>query len=224
MPGGRTESGKSNGDRFGGPHLEVRHGTARPEPVSAPEVKAAADKAADGKTEAAAVNGGRQVPGKGRSRRRNVAQRAEDRPEAVITAHAQPAAPAADEAATAGVGTEDQEKTKQPHEKVALPQTIISAERGSDTLNPIVETVNREIIELIGTSITDLADENGWAFLGDVGTLIAKKKPDFDPRNYGFVKLTPLIRSLDMFELDIRETSQFHIKHVYVRNRKRSNE
>jgi Fe-S-cluster formation regulator IscX/YfhJ len=148
----------------------------------------------------------------------------EDRPEAIVTAQAQPAALAADEVAATGANADDQEKAKQPHERVAAPQTVISVERGSDTLNPIVETVNREIIELIGTSITDLADENGWAFLGDVGTLIAKKKPDFDPRNYGFVKLTPLIRSLDMFELDIRETSQFHIKHVYVRNRRRPNE
>jgi len=82
-----------------------------------------------------------------------------------------------------------------------------------------VEHVTQEMIELIASSITDLADENGWAFLGDVGTLIAKKKTDFDPRNYGFVKLTPFIRALEVFELDIRETSQYHIKHVYVRNK-----
>ena len=85
----------------------------------------------------------------------------------------------------------------------------------------LVETVTQEIVELIASSVNDLADENGWAFLGDVGTLIAKKQPDFDPRNYGFMKLTPLVRSLDAFELDIRETSQYHIKHVYIRNRER---
>ena len=72
---------------------------------------------------------------------------------------------------------------------------------------------------LIASSITDLADENGWAYLGDVGNLILKKQPDFDPRNYGFPKLTPLIRSLD-FEIDERESGQNHIKHIYIRNRK----
>lgn len=85
----------------------------------------------------------------------------------------------------------------------------------------LVETVTQEIVDLIASSVNDLADENGWAFLGDVGTLIAKKQPDFDPRNYGFMKLTPLVRSLDAFELDIRETSQYHIKHVYIRNKER---
>jgi Fe-S-cluster formation regulator IscX/YfhJ len=72
---------------------------------------------------------------------------------------------------------------------------------------------------LIASSITDLADENGWAYLGDVGNLILKKQPDFDPRNFGFAKLTPLIRSLD-FEIDERESGQNNIKHIYIRNRK----
>jgi hypothetical protein len=73
----------------------------------------------------------------------------------------------------------------------------------------------RIINRLIASSITDLADEN----LGDVGNLILKKQPDFDPRNFGFPKLTPLIRSLD-FEIDERESGQNHIKHIYIRNRK----
>jgi hypothetical protein len=72
---------------------------------------------------------------------------------------------------------------------------------------------------LIAASINDLADENGWAYLGDVGNLILKKQPDFDPRNFGFPKLTPLIKSLD-FEIDERESGQNHIKHIYIRNRK----
>lgn len=72
---------------------------------------------------------------------------------------------------------------------------------------------------LITSSITDLADENGWAFLGDVGNLILKKQPDFDPRNFGYPKLTPLIKSLD-FEIDERESGQNHIKHIYIRNKK----
>jgi hypothetical protein len=72
---------------------------------------------------------------------------------------------------------------------------------------------------LIASTITDLADENGWAYLGDVGNLILKKQPDFDPRNYGFNKLTPLIRSLD-FEIDERDSGQNNIRHIYIRNKK----
>lgn len=82
-----------------------------------------------------------------------------------------------------------------------------------------VQAATRIVKRLIASSITDLADENGWAYLGDVGNLILKKQPDFDPRNFGFPKLTPLIRSLD-FEIDERESGQNHIKHIYIRNRK----
>jgi uncharacterized LabA/DUF88 family protein len=77
----------------------------------------------------------------------------------------------------------------------------------------------RKTKQLISASITDLADENGWAYLGDVGNLILKKQPDFDPRNFGFTKLTPLIKSFD-FEIDERDSGQNNIKHIYIRNRK----
>jgi len=77
----------------------------------------------------------------------------------------------------------------------------------------------RKAKRLIASSISDLADENGWAYLGDVGNLILKKQPDFDPRNFGYAKLTPLIRSFD-FEIDERDSGQNNIKHIYIRNRK----
>jgi uncharacterized LabA/DUF88 family protein len=87
------------------------------------------------------------------------------------------------------------------------------------TEDPDIMSPTRIVKRLIASSISDIADENGWAYLGDVGNLILKKQPDFDPRNFGFPKLTPLIRSLD-FEIDERDSGQNHIKHIYIRNRK----
>ena len=55
-------------------------------------------------------------------------------------------------------------------------------------------------------TINDLSDEEGWAFLGDVGSLLQKKQPNFDSRNYGFEKLTPLIKSIGRFEIEQRES------------------
>ena len=76
-----------------------------------------------------------------------------------------------------------------------------------------------ELVNLIASSIDDLADENGWAFLGNVGNLIPKKQPDFDPRNYGYLKLTPLIKNLGIFEIDERKAGKNNIKHIYIRNK-----
>ncbi len=75
------------------------------------------------------------------------------------------------------------------------------------------------IIKLFADSISDLADENGWAFLGDLGNLMLKKKPDFDPRNYGFSKMLPLIKSMHKFEIDERDTGKNNIKHIYIRKK-----
>ena len=82
-----------------------------------------------------------------------------------------------------------------------------------------IDKVNKETLHLIASTISDLADENGWAFLGDVGNLVMKKQPNFDPRNFGFPKLTPFISSLSQFEIDKRETDKAGIKLVYIRNK-----
>jgi len=88
--------------------------------------------------------------------------------------------------------------------------------------NPTVEIPTKqklELLYLISSSIDNLADENGWAFLGEVGNLILKKQPDFDPRNYGYLKLTPLIKNLGIFEIDERKAGKNNIKHIYIRNK-----
>ncbi|WP_432670049.1 NYN domain-containing protein [Flavobacterium sp. SM2513] len=78
--------------------------------------------------------------------------------------------------------------------------------------------IDEPTIELIESTIDDIADDDGWAFLGDVGNAIVKKKPEFDPRNYGFVKLTPMMKSMtDILQIDERESEKKGIKHVYVK-------
>jgi len=84
-----------------------------------------------------------------------------------------------------------------------------------------IDPINKELIYLLRASVEDIADDDGWAFLAEVGSLIMKKKPDFDPRNYGFTKLTPLMKSLnEHFDVDERESGKKHIKHIYVRTKK----
>jgi uncharacterized LabA/DUF88 family protein len=80
-----------------------------------------------------------------------------------------------------------------------------------------VDLVNKELLKLLNDSISDLADESGWAFLGELGNLLLKKKTDFDPRNYGFQKMLPLIKSTNQFEIDERVTGKNNIRHIYLR-------
>jgi len=80
-----------------------------------------------------------------------------------------------------------------------------------------ISKADREMIKLLSSSINDIADEDGWAYLGELGNLLLKKKPDFDARNYGFNKLVQLIKSIDRFEIDIRDSGKKMGKLVYVR-------
>jgi Fe-S-cluster formation regulator IscX/YfhJ len=81
----------------------------------------------------------------------------------------------------------------------------------------VISKVDKNLVSLITSSINDIADENGWAFLGELGNLLLKKRPDFDPRNYGFDKLLLLIKSLGYYETDERETGRKNVKLVYIR-------
>jgi uncharacterized LabA/DUF88 family protein len=82
-----------------------------------------------------------------------------------------------------------------------------------------VDKITPKVIKLIASTISDLADDDGWAFLGDVGNLLQKKQPNFDSRNYGFEKLTPLIKSINKFEIDQRESPKGRFKLIYVKNK-----
>jgi len=80
-----------------------------------------------------------------------------------------------------------------------------------------INVVDQQLISFLKETANALADEAGWTFLGELGNFLQKKKRDFDPRNYGFQKLLPLIKSTDEFEIDTRETSNRYMKHIYVK-------
>lgn len=88
-----------------------------------------------------------------------------------------------------------------------------------ETTKDSVDKITPKVTKLISMTISDLSDEDGWAFLGDVGSLLQKKQPNFDSRNYGFEKLTPLIKSIGRFELEQRENSKSKSKLIFVKNK-----
>ena len=75
------------------------------------------------------------------------------------------------------------------------------------------------IIQLIADSVADLASDDGVVFMGELGNLILKKQPDFDHRNFGYMSLSAMIKSIDRFAIDFRQTTDPNIKHVFVRDK-----
>lgn len=60
---------------------------------------------------------------------------------------------------------------------------------------------NKELIGLIRSAIEIASDETGWAQLGGVGSCIEKQATDFDPRTYGYKKLSDLVSAIELFEV-----------------------
>ena len=69
--------------------------------------------------------------------------------------------------------------------------------------------LDKHTLNLIYKAVKDNADDVGWAYLGAVGGYIANVKPDFDTRNYGYDKLSGLIKALEIFEMKMQGSQMF---------------
>ncbi|MFT3907678.1 MAG: NYN domain-containing protein [Steroidobacteraceae bacterium] len=61
---------------------------------------------------------------------------------------------------------------------------------------------DQELLTLLRAAIDANSDEEGWAHLGAVGSAAVKREPDFDSRNYGYAKLSGLIKAVGLFQID----------------------
>lgn len=91
------------------------------------------------------------------------------------------------------------------------PVTKSSKSRGRSGKKPVKKEpaepaeVEEAPIELLDQAIEEASDEQGWAALGQVGNYLSKVRPDFDPRLYGYKKLSELFRELsEYYTLDER--------------------
>ena len=64
-----------------------------------------------------------------------------------------------------------------------------------------IEVDATELQDLVRHAVSTTARDNGWAALSAVGGIIGKTKPAFDSRNYGFPKLSELVRKQPYVEV-----------------------
>jgi uncharacterized LabA/DUF88 family protein len=69
-----------------------------------------------------------------------------------------------------------------------------------------------DAIPIIRKVIAQMESEDGWVPLGSIGTQLANIASDFDPRNFGFRKLSDLVRKTEAFEIDHPEGGRMRIR------------
>jgi uncharacterized LabA/DUF88 family protein len=76
------------------------------------------------------------------------------------------------------------------------------------------------LVSLLRNAVEAASDDDGWAQLGSVGSIITKQRPDFDSRSYGYNKLSDLMTATTLFELDRRPTGDGKSGAIYTRDKR----
>ena len=63
------------------------------------------------------------------------------------------------------------------------------------------------LVRLLRTAAEQTSDDNGWSDLGGVGNYISNNS-SFSPINYGYKKLSDLIRATELFRIDMRNSGK----------------
>ena len=92
-----------------------------------------------------------------------------------------------------------------------------SPKKATKSNNRTTTKIDPTLIRLIKKSIEDIAEDDGWVFLGVLGNLISKQRPDFDSRNYGYSKLLDLIIDIPDIEVGKRSTNKPNVFQFYAR-------
>lgn len=79
------------------------------------------------------------------------------------------------------------------------------------------EELNKDkwLTNLLQRAVEQTADEYGWANLADVGTYISNST-SFSPLNYGYKKLSNIIKEIDLFDIAFDEVSKL----MSIRNKR----
>ncbi|MCF5938588.1 OST-HTH/LOTUS domain-containing protein, partial [Xanthomonas perforans] len=56
------------------------------------------------------------------------------------------------------------------------------------------------LVQMLRKAIVSACEDDGWALLSAVGKQVANQA-SFDPRNYGYRKLSDLVRAIGLFEI-----------------------
>ncbi|WP_092965084.1 NYN domain-containing protein [Agromyces sp. CF514] len=93
---------------------------------------------------------------------------------------------------------------------------VIDAPKETDAAEPTTQPIAKAdqqrlrtdggLVVALRAAVNTAADESGWANLSPVGSLLRKQRPDFDSRNWGYAKLSDLMRATGLFDVNVQAT------------------
>jgi uncharacterized LabA/DUF88 family protein len=77
------------------------------------------------------------------------------------------------------------------------------------------------LVKALRAGVDAASSDDGWANLGNVGQIVRKQQPDFDSRNWGYAKLSDLVKAIGLFTVE-SEPGGIRIKNKKQGSRSRS--
>lgn len=68
------------------------------------------------------------------------------------------------------------------------------------------------LVKLLRTAVDQAADDDGWANMGQVASYISNNNSSFSSINFGYKRVSDLIKATDLFEIDFRNGTAMYIR------------
>jgi hypothetical protein len=103
-------------------------------------------------------------------------------------------------------------------------ERLVASAEDEETVDEQAERKSRnelrgdaKLVKLLRTAAEQTAEEDGWSNLGRVGQYISNNA-SFSPINYGYKKLSDLVRVSDLFHIDMRYNNSV----MYIKDSRKS--
>lgn len=116
------------------------------------------------------------------------------------------------------IRTENLRLVDKPEDE-ASPAEIIIDEVSHDKNSADKEAHKKRFpLKLAAKAVEEASSDDGWANLATFGSYLNRVQPDFDPRDYGYEKLSSLVKARkNIFEIEERVSPTSGKKHLYLR-------
>jgi hypothetical protein len=116
-----------------------------------------------------------------------------------------------------------QKKTPQPFVDSCSPfiyieNLVSSSSDAADSGSPAVRKSKAQLrqdsslVKLLRTAVDQAADDDGWANMGQVASYISNNNSSFSSINYGYRKISDLIKATELFNIELRNGTAMYIR------------
>jgi hypothetical protein len=68
------------------------------------------------------------------------------------------------------------------------------------------------LVRLLRTAVDQAADDDGWANMGQVASYISNNNSSFSSVNYGYKRVSDLIKATELFDIELRNGTAMYIR------------